>query len=216
VDIVTAVEEGDLERVRELLAEDPTLASARDADGLSVLMAARYRDRADIVDTLRGAGLELDVFEAAAVGDTGRLRGLLSEEPDRVGSWSVDGFTPLHLAAFFGHPDAVRLLLEHGADVTPTSENGLGVTPLQSAVAGRDLEAVRAILDAGAEVDVREQAGFTPLHAAAQNGDGDIARLLLERGADPGARSDTGATAADLAREGGHEEVLALLEEPPA
>jgi ankyrin repeat protein len=60
------------------------------------------------------------------------------------------------------------------------------------------------LLDHGADVDARQQAGWTALHAAAQHGDTDLAELLLSRGADPRLRSDEGKDAMDLARANGH------------
>jgi len=47
------------------------------------------------------------------------LTELLAEDPELVDAMSGDGFTPLHLAAFFGQADAVRLLLARGATATP-------------------------------------------------------------------------------------------------
>ena len=46
------------------------------------------------------------MFEAATFGDLDRLTELLAEDPELVDAISGDGFTPLHLAAFFGQSDA--------------------------------------------------------------------------------------------------------------
>jgi ankyrin repeat protein len=210
-EIFEAIAEGDLDRVRKLVAEDATLAGARDAQGLSAVTQARYHGHDDIVGALLDAGPELDVFEAAAVGRIERVRELLESDPALVSAFSPDGFTPLHLAAFFGHPDIARLLVEHGADTQAVARNPMRVMPLHSAAATRQLEIAELLVDGGADVNASQERGFTPLHEAAQNGDAALTRLLLDRGADREQAAEDGRRAADFAAERGHDEVLALL-----
>ncbi len=184
MDLFDAIAAGDTDRVRDLLRRDPSLAGARSPDtGVSAVLSARYRQRMDVVEAVLEAGPELDVFDAAGVGRVDRLRQLLDEQPEGARAWSADGFTALHLAAFFGHPQAVALLVERGADAGAVARNPMSVQPLHSAVAGRDLESVRLLLAAGADPDARQQGGWTPLMAARQQGDAAIERLLLDYGA---------------------------------
>ena len=210
-ELFEAIAGGDLDRARKLLADDATLAGARDAQGLSAVTQARYRGRDDIVDALLDAAPELDVFEAAAVGRLERVRELVESEPALVSAFSPDGFTPLHLAAFFGYPDIARLLVEHGADTPAVARNLMRVMPLHSAAAARQFEIAKLLVDRGADVNASQERGFTPLHEAAQNGDVALTRLLLERGADREQAAEDGRRAADFAAARGHEEVLALL-----
>lgn len=210
-DIFEAIATGNVDRVRTLLAEDAALAGARDAQGLSAVTQARYHGEGDIVDALLAAQPELDVFEASAVGRIERVRELLATDPALASAFSPDGFTPLHLAAFFGHPDIARLLVERGADTNAVARNPMRVMPLHSAAAARQLEIAELLVDHGADVNASQERGFTPLHEAAQNGDVELARLLLERGADREPAAEDGRRAADFAAAGGHEEVLALL-----
>jgi uncharacterized protein len=210
-EIFEAIAEGDLDRVRKLVAEDATLAGAHDAQGLSAVTQARYRGHDDIVGALLDAEPELDVFEAAAVGRIERVRELVESDPALVSAFSPDGFTPLHLAAFFGYPDIARLLVEHGADTQAVARNPMQVMPLHSAAAARQLEIAKLLVDRGADVNASQERGFTPLHEAAQNGDVELTRLLLERGADRDQAAEDGRRAADFAAARGHEEVLALL-----
>ena len=58
---------------------------------------------------------------------------------------------------------------------------------------------MRALLEAGANPNVRQQGGFTPLHTAAHNDDATLARLLLDHGADPDIAADDGKTPRDMA-----------------
>ena len=210
-ELFQAIEAGDVEGVRRLLDGDTRLASARNADGLPAVLAALYRHREEIVPVILAAGPELDVFEAAAVGDADRLRQLLDADPAAATAYAADGFFPLALAAYFGRPEAAWVLLDRGADVAATARNGMRVQALHSAVAGRHLDVVRVLVEAGADTNVHQHGGWTPLMGAAAHGDEDIVDLLLAHGADPAATNDSGQDAAALARENGHEELADRL-----
>src|SRR3954452_21285009 len=158
------------------LNEDPSLANARDDHGVSALLLSLYHRRPAARDALLADGAEVGPLEAAALGDVARLE---------VGARGPDGFTSLHLAAFFGGAEAVRALLAAGADPDADADNVFKVHPIHSASAVGDHASVRALLEAGATPNLRQQGGFTPLHTAAHNGDAELATLLLEHGADP-------------------------------
>lgn len=193
MDVFAAIEAGDADAVRVAVQQDPGNASARNQARLSAVLAAQYRHRPDIVDVLLSARPELDVFDAAAVGDVGRLTEILDAQPDAVNAYSPDGFFPLGYAAYFGHPEAVRLLLTREADVGTVARNPMQVQALHSAVAGRNAEAVRLLLEAGADPNAEQHGGWTPLMAAEEHGDQPVIELLIAHGADPasGKRSTT-------------------------
>jgi uncharacterized protein len=210
-EIFDVIRAGNSDRLREILSADPSQAGVRNERGHSAVLIAQYHRKKDLVEMLLAAEPELDVFDAASVGRVERVRGLLDADPSGLHAWSSDGFTALHLAAFFGYPRVVELLLSRGAQVNAVARNPMKVQPLHSAAAGRHGEVARLLVEAGADVNARQDKGFMPLHAAAQNGDIEMTRLFLERGADPTAQSDEGKSAVGIAADGGNTELLKVL-----
>jgi ankyrin repeat protein len=215
-DLIDAVTADDAARVAELVAADPSLASTRDRAGVSVLMLSRYRSSRATTDALLAADPDLDVFEATALGYIDRLRERLDEDPSRATAFSSDGFTALHLAAYFGKTEAARTLIGAGAAVGIYSTNDQWVQPLHSAAAGRHHEVCRLLIAAGAHVNATHRHGYTPLHAAPQHGDDELWELLLSAGADPSVRTDGGETPADTAAAAGHLDLARRLREVAA
>ena len=182
---------------------------------MSAILDAVYSRDTGAVERLLAAGPALNVFEAAALGRVERMRELLDAEPGLATAYAPDGFTALQLAAHFCRPDAVRLLLERGADVAAVArQESVRVTALHAAAAGDDAESARLLLDAGSDVDATQPGGSTALHAAAQNGNAELVALLLERGADAAAMTEAGKTAADVASEAGQAELASRLRRP--
>jgi uncharacterized protein len=210
-DVLDAIRTANAGRLKALLAEDRSLASSRDEAGVSAILHARYRSHMDMVELLLACRPRLDIFEAAALGRGQVVEARLDEDPTGATAFAGDGFTALHLAAFFAHPDVVSVLLERGADPRAVARNLSMVTPLHSAAAGRNLEAARLLLRHEVDVNARQQGGWTALHAAALHGDIDLARLLLARSASAQAVNDDGKTALQLAVDKGHAEIVALL-----
>lgn len=217
-DISQAIADKNLARVETILADDPSLVNARSAQGISMVMAAQYQGSADIVQALVMHNAQLDLYDASAIGDTDRAAGWLAMQPDLANTFSPDGFTPLGLAAFFGHLDIVNTLLMVHADPNTASNNPMHVAPLHSAVANNRYEIAAKLVEAGANVNAIQADGFTPLMGAAQNGNIDIVRLLVDHGADLNARTDKHAsqfpdmTALDLARQANAAAVIQFLE----
>jgi uncharacterized protein len=210
---IKAIQSGDQATVDEMLVREAQLVNVVDENGLSAVLIAAYYNQPAVAARLIEKGAHLNIFECAATGQLARLRQLVKNEPGLVNNFAADGFQPLGLAAFFGHLEATRFLLEMGAAVNSASKNALNVMPLHSAVANSHLEISRLLLEHGAEVNARQEQEITPLHEAAQNGHMQLVRLLLEYGADRQAKMSGGLTPADLARQQGHTQVALLLEE---
>ena len=210
-EIFYAIHENDRNKVAQLIAADAALVRARNEAGVSALLQARYEFRMEIVELLRNAAGELDIFEAATLGDAERLRILLANDPGLARAFSNDGFTALHLAAFFGQPASVEVLLQHAPDVDAVSRNPMKVAVINAAAASRNTEVVKLVLRAGANPDAQQTSGYTALHSAATTNNVDMVYALLKAGADPAIRTDAGQTAAEMALEKGNTEVAAIL-----
>jgi ankyrin repeat protein len=172
-----------------------------------VVLIARYYRKPEMVAFLRSRRSELDVFEAAALGDEKR-------DPALANAVAEDGFGPLGLAAFFDQEPVVRLLRGRGARVDAAAANHMRVMPLHSAAAAHSVPIARVLLAHGAPVNARQgtgDLGFTPLMEAALNGQVEMVDLLLAHGADPALRDEKNLTAADHARERGHAALAARL-----
>jgi uncharacterized protein len=157
---------------------------------MSELLEALYRGDRERVDELLTADPALDVFEAAALGRTDRLRELLDEDPSGANAFGADGFHPLGLACFFGQVDAARLLLERDADVNALSRNDRIQTAAIHAAAASEAkdettryELVKLTLEHGADPNLPQGGGFRAIDAARLNGDQRIEQLLLDHGA---------------------------------
>ena len=208
-EIFAAISADDRTQVAKLIAADPSLAHARNQAGVSALLQARYENKLEIVELLRNAAGDLDVFEAAALGDSARLATLLAGDHNLVNTLSSDGFTPLHLACFFGHLEAAETLLRQGANANAISRGRIAI--IHSAAASRNAALVKLVLQAGADPNLQQQSGYTALHEAAMHNSVERAQALLDAGADRSVRSDDGLTAAEMAAKEGNKEVLELL-----
>ena len=156
---------------------------------MSDVLQAIYRGDREEAERL-AADRELNVFESAALGRNDRLRDLLDDDPSLANTFGDDGFHPLGLACFIGHPDTARLLLDHGADVNALSRNEhIQTAAIHAAAAAEGMdetvryELVKLVLERGADPNLPQGGGFRAIDAARQNGDKRVERLLLERGA---------------------------------
>src|SRR5262249_53461772 len=138
-ELFSAIEAGDPAAPAALLAASPGLAAARHAEGGSAPLFGLYRRRRDLLPPLLAAPPPPDLLEAAALDRTERVQELLAADPALARVRSTDGFTALHYLAFFGADlQIASLLLDHGAEVNAVAQNPMQVTPLHSAVAGRN------------------------------------------------------------------------------
>jgi len=214
------IQTGATAEVADAVASDPSLLFWRDPQGVSALLWSIYFGQPLVRDFLKlqlaQAGVALDAFEAAALGDIPRLTQAIEASPEAIRERTGDGWTALHLAAAFSTPEAVEILLQKGADVAAISHNAQKNQPLHAALAlGRNPESISLLLAAGADPNARQTAGFTALFSAAAANRRDLAELLIDAGAAPSLTNDFGQTAASFARERNHTEIANWLESLP-
>ena len=126
------------------------------------------------------------LMDALRAGDQRTFQKLLREAPNAVKAKGPGGSTPLMYAVLYGEVDAVKRLLESGAD--PNARNEANATALMWAAT--DLQKTRLLLEHGADVNARSDEGRTPLiMAARRSGSADVVKLLLDHGANPSAKT---------------------------
>jgi len=123
----------------------------------NLLFKAVQENRIDIVKELIAKGVDINV-------------------KDEVGS------TPLHTAAFSGHFEIVKFLIENGADVNAVNDE-FGETPIFNAVAKGHIDIVKYLIEKGARLDIiNKKAKSSVLHQAVFWGDLSLVKLFVEKG----------------------------------
>ncbi|HYM39704.1 MAG TPA: ankyrin repeat domain-containing protein [Thermoplasmata archaeon] len=210
-EFLKAVQAGELTKVKSLLKAQPDLKDTRTSEGVHAAVLALYHGHADVSKAILAARPVLDVHAAATVGDLARVKQLVEADPKAVASYSADGFPPLALAAFLGHPAVVDYLLAKGADVNQAGKNRGRFTALPGAVSSGHRDVVERLVKAGADPNYWYQGGLTPTLVAAANGSIPILELLLAHGGDLSQETEQGKTAVSLAEEYKHPEIVDWL-----
>ena len=213
-ELMQALQQGDMGKFDQLLDANPSLVHFKTPQGVTLLMMAAYMRRGEMAQVLIDRGARAQFLELLALGKTENLRQELNATPAQASTLSQDGFTPLCLAAHFGHEEIVKALLAAGADPNQVSENAMHVRPLHSAVAGRDervaLSIVKELIAHGADPNLRQEGGWTPLHEAVSQSHQSVVEFLVAHGADANAAGNDGRTPRDFVKEG-QTEIARLL-----
>jgi ankyrin repeat protein len=207
-----SVKKGDIEAVQSALAADPSLLDATNEAGQGAFLLAKYYRQEVVADYLLKQGPKLSFFDECVAGETASVMAQIEAKPELMRTHSTDGWTPLHLAAFFGGHDLAEALLKKGAEIDSRSTNSMKNTPLHAAVAGRRAGMVKFLLERGADANALQTGGWTALHGAAQSGDREMVETLIANGADVNARAENNQCAMDMALLRGHQGIADLLE----
>jgi uncharacterized protein len=192
--IHAAAHSGNVAQIESLIAGGADV-NRRDTYGRTALHIATFARKPDAVRALIKGGantalLENDKYDAVTVAavadDEATLRVLLANGASAKLTTSRYDGTALIAAAHLGHDGVVRQLIAAGAPLDHV--NNLHWTALiESIVLGqggpRHVETLRALIKAGANLQLTDRSGNTPLALARARGDKEIVRILLEAGA---------------------------------
>lgn len=182
-----AARDGDLEKVKALLKDNPDLVLGKNKQGATPLHRAAYWNRKDVAELLLANKAKVNAKDqrgetplhmAASWGFKNVAELLLANKAD-VNAKSSSGWMPLHGAAFYGRKDVVELLMANNAEVNARTD--LGSTPLHLAAAPGHQEVVKLLLASKADVNAEDSDGATPLHLATHHHK-DVAELLRQHG----------------------------------
>jgi ankyrin repeat protein len=158
---------------------------------------------------LAGAADDKTIWQAAADGDVGALKIAAKAGADVNAQDKAKGQTPLFHAITAGKSEAVKALLDAGADPSVTSRKGH--PPLAFAAERGELEAIRLLAKAGADLNAAPPPAYVPLGHAALENKLEAMKLLLDLGADVNAENRAGLTALFSAAARGHRDAVKLL-----
>ncbi|WP_282942466.1 ankyrin repeat domain-containing protein [Paenibacillus sp. RC67] len=215
-EMLEAITHNNLEKVTELIHKDSSLVNASNSKGETAVLIATYLRANDIKELLINHGAELNIFEAAAVDNTMRVRNLLEQSPELISAYGPDGFNPLSMASHFGNMETVKLLLDLGANVNSRSKDGsLNNMAIHAAIMGNYEHIIQMLIQYGADIHAKCEGslrlGYTVLHVAAYFGRDSLVKLFLEHGVDPALTNADGETPYEVAVNKGHLLTAALL-----
>lgn len=237
-------------RVISMLLNDFGADINRDQDGHTPLISALRWEKHHIADLLIDHGADLSIgghdgytllHYACEAGHVRLVQALLDRGANPNAVEELHDETPLHLASYGDHTEAVTILIQHGAD--PAMKTIMGVSPYDYAASvgsaalikefialvpdshnrlqsGRtplhhscfnNLAACVALLEHGANVNAMEPDGRTPLHEAVRGGKIAIVKTLLAYGADTKAVRNDGKTPLSLAEELEFHEIASVI-----
>jgi ankyrin repeat protein len=182
-----------VQAARPALAPEPVAVSGDGGPAAPLVMAATEGDLGAAVARLLAAGADPN-----------------ASVPGRMPSGEVVQSTALCEAVVHGHLEAVRLLLDGGAD--PSSAGSDGTTPLMAAAGGGQLEVLQLLLGRGAAVDAVEPgSGCTAFHSACYHNQPDCVEALARVGCDVGIKDNDGFTGREMAEGRCHAAVVERL-----
>ncbi|MGD8328504.1 MAG: ankyrin repeat domain-containing protein [Acidobacteriota bacterium] len=207
--VADAAMRGDTDTVRALLRDGADVNAAQ-GDGMSALHWAAQNGDGDMLEVLLYAGANVGATTrlggytplhlAARAGMGATVAGLLEAGAD-AGRYTDTGVTALHLAAEAGSVAAVSALIEAGVDVD-VRDQGAERTPLMFAAAYNRLDAMRVLLDAGADVSLQTRVIDYVERSREDTRDRQRRERIVEAGKDPEPRAARGGGRQPAARAG--------------
>jgi ankyrin repeat protein/L-ascorbate metabolism protein UlaG (beta-lactamase superfamily) len=186
-----AARQGNLDVLKELVAAGLSLNCGPDQWGATPLAGAAQRGQMEVLAYLldsgadpneMGEGAETPLSFAAGMGKRDAVRLLLDKGADA--KFSSNGFNALGASLWRPDPETVRMLLAAGADATIASDNGWTLLHRLAQTPNVPVEIARLFVEAGADVNAKNNEGDTPLAMACERGSTDIVKYFASKGAD--------------------------------
>ncbi len=127
------------------------------------------------------SGFSQDLYDACRKGNVELIKKLAKINTDTINKPNKSGYTPLIIAGYRNQLDAVKALLDLGANVNAVSEDG---TVLTAACYKSNVALVKLLLAYKADVNIKNNGGTTPLMFAIMDENEEIVKLLIAAGAD--------------------------------
>lgn len=217
-EIHKAVREGDIEKVKTLLEENPELVNTKgDLQGEMPIHWAATQGKLDIVKLLIEKGADLNVFNiygdsplhgASQRGFASIVDLLIKKGADLDAESLSSQHSAINYAAMGGHIDVVNLLLEKGANIEIKTQ---GSTALHLAARGGHRNIVELLINNGLDVNLQIDDGPAPLHSAVANGQEEIVNLLISKGANVNVEKKHGLTSLHFAAAYGYKTITEVL-----
>lgn len=202
----------DEDEIITLITDHPEVLDEQDPNGSSGIMLLAYIGLQNALKQAKALKKSFSFHEAIVCGKSKVVEDYLSKDNLITNTYSLDGFTPLSLAAFFDQTEIAKLLLKHGADPALQATNPSKVNALHSAVAKENHELCTILVASGMDLNLGQTQQVTALHSAAHRGNLKLVELLVENGAEIQVKMEDGSTPLDLAKKDGHEAVVRYLE----
>lgn len=150
VEFLQTVSYGNLDKVKEMIASNPSIVNSQDELGFSVLHNLMCEEQFELLEYLIKKGADVNLK-------------------------NKEGLSPIHLACY---SENIRILLESGADIQ--SQDKQGDTPLHSLVKeGKEkIDVIEYLIKAGAKIDLKNKNGETPLDIAILREENQVIQLL--------------------------------------
>lgn len=180
----------DIDKVKTLIENTPSLVSSKDIDGRTPLHLAARGVHFEIMEYLIQKGADVNAKDnnqiypivSVTVRNHPQALKLLIDNGAKTDVTDNEGNYIIHIAARYGFIEEIKILLENGSYLE--IKDSYQRTPLIVASReGGDFETIKYLIEKGADINAVDKYGYTPISLAAWRGYENIVNLLLDKNA---------------------------------